>query len=229
MLDKECMDKLLEYFNRYVVRAERFIQQVKEQTNCEVCYERARKCGYSCYRHQVCNACFKRINLCPWCRSPKVGAYPELWYYDSETMEWFPLTEDIVRYGFLSNFNYDHYVDRFRQTMQTAVMNLETLIRTNISFKMLLHVVADCINLRTNFPIFVYHNKANIQYCSKRWKLIEEHICYQLSNNPVESRRIANKLRPSLAKLLYKIKELAPEGDLQIVMLEDMVATTALS
>ena len=160
-----------------------------------------------------------RAMFCPWCRSPKIGMYPDLWYYENESCECLPLTEDIVRHGFLSNFNYDNYVERFKQTMLTAVINLTTMVGTGLSFKMLLHVIADCVNSRTNFPIFVYYDKRNMQYCSKRWRLIEEHICRKLTSDASQAGGLINELRPALVKLLFKMKELAPEGNLQIVML----------
>ena len=218
MCVKQVWSKLLDCVRIYVVRVDRLIDQSKEDSICEVCYEGLKSNAYSCLRHQVCNDCFRRISVCPWCRCPKLGVYADLWYYESELLEWLPLTEDIVRHGFLANFIYDDYIERFDQIMQTAVMNLEMMQNANIPFKMLLHVIIDCVNLRTNFPIFVYQDKRNIHYCSKRWKLIEKHICLQLSNNPADTTRMANQLSQSLRKLLCKIKELAPEGSLKIVV-----------
>jgi len=214
MCVKQVWSKLLDCVRISVVRVDRLIDQSKDENICEVCYERLKSNEYSCLRHQVCNDCFRRISVCPWCRCPKLGVYADLWYYESELLEWLPLTEDIVRNGFLSNFIYDHYIERFDQIMQTAVVNLEMMLKTNIP----LHVIIDCVNLQTICPICVYQGQRNIHYCSKRWELIEKHICFQLSKNLTDSSRIANQLSQSLRKLLCKIKDLAPEGSLKIVV-----------
>jgi hypothetical protein len=70
-----------------------------------VCCDRYRSCGYSCKRHYLCRECHAKVALCPFCRAPQLGVYPDLWYCGGSSFDFKPLTEAVVRNGISSTAN----------------------------------------------------------------------------------------------------------------------------
>ena len=75
-LTAQELDRTAAYFEKYVSRAEGFLKS----------------CGYSCKRHYLCRECHARVGLCPFCRAPLLGVYPDLWYCGGSSFDFMPLT-----------------------------------------------------------------------------------------------------------------------------------------
>ena len=97
--------RIITAFEKYAKRAERRLEEIKDQLQCDICYEGYKSCQYQCNHHRVCKECFSRIVLCPFCRAPQVGVYPDLWYCHGSSFDFRPLTESVVRNGFRSDLN----------------------------------------------------------------------------------------------------------------------------
>jgi hypothetical protein len=153
-LTAQELDRTVAYFEKYVSRAEGFLEDLK----CEVCCDRYRSCGYSCKRHYLCRECHAKVALCPFCRAPQLGVYPDLWYCGGSSFDFKPLTEAVVRNGISSTANAARfssptdYAFWFRSACEAGVTQLGTFENHPSSMKMVLRVVADCVNRRSNYP-----------------------------------------------------------------------------
>ena len=172
-LTAQELDRTAAYFEKYVSRAEGFLEDLK----CEVCCDRYKSCGYSCQRHYLCRECHARVGLCPFCRAPQLGVYPDLWYncndntYDAR---WAPLTEAVVRNGISSTANSSRfssatdYACWFRSICEAGVLQLGVFNSCPASIKTSLQIVADCVNRRSNYPIFSCHRQQHLHFDAAR-------------------------------------------------------------
>ena len=74
--------RIITAFEKYAKRAERRLEEMKDQLQCDICYEGYKSCEYQCNHHRVCKMCYSKIHLCPFCRAPQIGVYPDLWHFD---------------------------------------------------------------------------------------------------------------------------------------------------
>jgi hypothetical protein len=220
VLTTQEIDHVIAYSKRHAARAEKFLARLEEETKCEICYERLRSCGYQCQRHQVCKECFARIVICPFCRAPQMGAYPDLWYCDDSNFSWIPLTEDAVRNGLRRDRNAERfssptqYALWLRSACEAGVVQLESFERHPASIKMVLRVVADCVNRRANYPIFAWHKQQHLHYCADRWRMIQDAIIAKTDPSPELEPELRRHMKKSLCKLLKKIKDVAAKAGL---------------
>ena len=210
-LTAQELDRTVAYFEKYVSRAEGFLEDLK----CEVCCDRSRSCGYSCKRHYLCRECHAKVALCPFCRAPQLGVYPDLWYCGGSSFDFKPLTEAVVRNGISSTANAARfssptdYAFWFRSACEAGVTQLGTFENHPSSMKMVLRVVADCVNRRSNYPIFAWHKQQHLHFDTVRWKIIQDAILARTQTGPTLESTIRWHLRKSLQMLLRKIKEIA--------------------
>ena len=210
-LTAQELDRTVAYFEKYVSRAEGFLEDLK----CEVCCDRYRSCGYSCNRHYLCRECHAKVALCPFCRAPQLGVYPDLWYCGGSSFDFKPLTEAVVRNGISSTANAARfssptdYAFWFRSACEAGVTQLGAFKTCPASIKMALRVVADCVNRRSNYPIFTWHKQQHLHFDAARWKIIQDAILARTQASPTLEPEVRRHLRKSLGMLLRKIKEIA--------------------
>ena len=222
VLPEYDIPRIIASFEKYVKRAERRLEEMKDQLQCDICYEGYKSCEYQCNHHRVCKICYSKIHLCPFCRAPQVGVYPDLWFFDQEGDCWFPLTERMVADGLSSDFDYKNYADAFDSACRAAHLYITHVARVSYvegdsprAIKQMIRVVADCFNRRTNFIVFAWHRKEHLHYCADRWRLVQETIVRQTQTNPEQIPELRMKLKLSLCRLLKKIKEVATKAGLR--------------
>ena len=210
-LTTQELDRTVAYFEKYVSQAEAFLEDLK----CEVCCDRYRSCGYACNRHYLCRECHAKVALCPFCRAPQLGVYPDLWYCGGSSFDFKPLTEAVVRNGISSTANAARfssptdYAFWFRSACEAGVTQLGAFRTCPASIKMALRVVADCVNRRSNYPIFSWHMQQHLHFDAARWKIIQDAILARTQASPTLEPEVRRHLRKSLQMLLRKIKEIA--------------------
>ena len=208
--------RIIASFEKYVKRAERRLEEMKDQLQCDICYEGYKSCEYQCNHHRVCKICYSKIHRCPFCRAPQIGVYPDLWHFDLDGF-FTPLTEDLVRNGLSSDYIYhgpQFYAHWFDNSCRAGIAQLNTFQDHPESIKMIIRVVADCLNKRANFPIFAWQHQKHIHYDAGRWKLILEAIAEKTQARPGEIPELRTKLKSSLCRLLRKIKEVSARAGL---------------
>jgi len=176
---------------------------MKDQLQCDICYEGYKSCEYQCNHHRVCKICYSKIHLCPFCRAPQVGVYPDLWHFNLDGF-FTPLTDDLVRNGFRSDYIYhgpQFYAHWFESSCRAGITQLTTFQDHPESIKMIIRVVADCLNKRANCPIFAWQHQKHIHYDAGRWKLILEAIAEKTQARPGEIPELRMKLKLSLKKI----------------------------
>ena len=210
MISAEELNNHIANYDRCLQRSNKFLQYLEDNMKCEICYERYQAEAYQCKRHRVCKVCHNMVHICPFCRSPKIGVYPDLWYFTCQGMDWFPLTEQIVMNGFRADFNYLHYVEGFASACNAAIIQVDSFAHHPPSIRMALRVVVDCVNRRANFPIFAWHKQQHFQYDANRWKSIVQSAIQKTNTPPERSSALVKAMRKHISKLLRKIKEVAP-------------------
>ena len=212
------ISRIITAFEKYAKRAERRLEEIRDQLQCDICYEGYKSCEYQCNHHRVCKICYSKIHLCPFCRAPQVGVYPDLWYCHGSSFDFRPLTESVVRNGFRSDYIYhgpQFYAHWFDSSCRAGITQLTTFQDHPESIKMIIRVVADCLNKRANFPIFVWQYQKHIHYDAGRWKVILEAIAEKTQARPGEIPELRTKLKSSLCRLLKKIKGVATKAGLR--------------
>ena len=164
---------------KFVARANRFIEKVHELIYCEICYAKTKQCSYQCERHQVCKTCFDRIDICPFCRSPKKGTYPNLWVFNDIINQWVLLTDDIIQKGISTDFLFFRsiYMAQFEHALKSALdllNNLDLHFGSLSDNQAIVRMAVSFVNCKCNFPIFVLKDKKEINYDKDRWRTIEK-------------------------------------------------------
>ena len=217
VLPEDDIPRIIESFEKYVKRAERRLEEMKDQLQCDICYEGYKSCEYQCNHHRVCKICYSKIHLCPFCRAPQVGVYPDLWYYDSFNT-FAPITDNLLRNGMDENYIYGgphNYAHWFESACVAGITQLNLFKDHAPSIKMIIRVVADCANKRANFPIFVWQHKQHLHYCADRWRIILDPIAEKTDARPEQIPELRMKLKRSICRLLKKIKGVAMEAGLR--------------
>ena len=80
---------------------------------------------------------------------------------------------------------------------------------------MIIRVVADCLNKRANFPIFVWQYQKHIHYDASRWKVILDTIAEKTQARPGEIPELRMKLKLNLCRLLKINKGVATKAGLR--------------
>ena len=210
-LTAQELDRTTAYFEKYVSRAEGFLEDLK----CEVCGDRYKSCGYSCKGHDLCRECHAKVAICPSCRAPQLGVYSDLWYCGGSSFDFKPVTEAVVRNGisstaFNSRFSSPtDYAFWFRGACEGGLGAFET---HPASMKMALRVVADCVTRRSNYPIFAWHKQQRLHFDAACWKIIQDSILARTQASPTLEPEVRRHLRKSLGVLLRKIKEIAGQA-----------------
>ena len=154
--------------------------------------------------------------MCPFCRAPQVGVYPDMWYYDGD--DFFTLiTEDLIRNGLNDTFNDrdpSEYARWFKCACVSGISQLNLFQKSGLSVRIILRMVADCLNKRANFPIFAWQHKKHLHFDADRWRLIQDAIVAKTRAESVIEVELRRQLRQSLSRLLRKIKEVSDKAGL---------------
>ena len=203
-------------FEKYAKRAERRLHQIKDHLQCEICYDGYKSCEYQCKHHIVCKICYSKIHLCPFCRAPQVGVYPDMWYYDGDD-SFTLITEDLIRNGLNESFNDrdpSDYARWFNSACVSGISDLNLFQKSGLSVRIILRMVADCLNKRANFPIFAWQHQKHLHFDADRWRLIQDAIVAKTRAESVIEVELRRQLRQSLSRLLRKIKEVSDKAGL---------------
>ena len=106
------------------------------------------------------------------------------------------------------------YAFWFRSACEAGVTQLGAFKTCPASIKMVLRVVADCVNRRANYPIFAWHKQQHLHYCADRWRLIQDAIIANSGPSPALEPELRRHMKKSLCKLLKKIKDVAAKAGL---------------
>ena len=134
VLPENDIPRIIESFEKYVKRAERRLHQIQDQLQCEICYDGYKSCEYQCKHHRVCKICYSKIHLCPFCRAPQVGVYPDMWYYDGDD-SFTLITEDLIRNGLNDTFNDrdpSDYARWFKSACVTGISQLNLFPKSGL-------------------------------------------------------------------------------------------------
>ena len=77
-----------------------------------------------------------------------------------------------------------------------------------------LRIVADCVNRRSNYPIFAWHKQQHLHFDAIRWRSIQDAVLAKTQPPPEMEPEVRRHLRKSLQALLKKIKEIAGKAGL---------------
>jgi len=210
------MQPTLEKWMRFLARAQRSLKRMQQLLICEICDERPLSTeesqGLACKRHRFCVECWMRTKVCPLCRAPKLGVHSDLWvpYYFGQERQWTQLRDDMLTQGLNTSYIYDRkYRSRIINTFKWAMTTLNGSLAGIFSVKELIGTVACGINKMTNFPIFAWKDKKQLEYdYYERYQKIEQRILEILGLDGAEAVAFRAQIRKGLATVLRKIRSL---------------------
>ena len=107
------------------------------------------------------------------------------------------------------------YAFWFRSACEAGVTQLGAFENHPSSMKMVLRIVADCVNRRSNYPIFSWHKQQHLHFDAARWKIIQDAILARTQASPTLEPEVRRHLKKSLSMLLRKIREIAATAELR--------------
>jgi hypothetical protein len=204
----ETLNQYISYYQRYQRRGEEFVRSI---TTCEICCDNKKEFAYSCNTHKICGKCFHKIDSCPFCQRPRKNCQTDLWVRIGDK-QWEQLSDFRLERGLDPDFDYENYIDRATRAFvhSFSVLSDPRLkhIPSDFSIDNLFHMLADNINQKLNFPIFVWRDHKHLRFDGDRFDKILDSITAVLNIKDYEALRLRQTLRYGMAQTLNKIRSL---------------------